>query len=79
MRPPRRERRLNETREAAGNGLLDRRAFLAESAGAVTAHLLSLNGIIGEQDVMSADSLPKVKMPNRDNFILVYPWKPRVP
>ena len=46
---------------------------------AVTAHLLSLNGIIGEQDVMSADSLPKVKMPNRDNFILMYPWKPRVP
>ena len=35
MRPPRRERRLNETREAAGNGLLDRRAFLAESAGAL--------------------------------------------
>src|SRR5207237_746186 len=34
-RPPRRERRLNETREAAGNGLLDRRAFLAESAGAL--------------------------------------------
>jgi len=46
---------------------------------AVTAYLLNLNGIIGEQDVMSSDSLPKVKMPNRDNFILVYPWKPRVP
>src|SRR3989449_5371704 len=46
---------------------------------AVTAHLLSLNGIIGEQDVMSADSLPKVKMPNRDNFILVHPWKPKAP
>ena len=46
---------------------------------AVTAYLLNLNGIIGEQDVMSSDTLPKVKMPNRDNFILVHPWKPRVP
>ncbi len=44
---------------------------------AVTAYLLSLNGIIGEQDVMNAETLPKVKMPNRDNFILVQPWKPR--
>jgi len=46
---------------------------------AVTAYLLNLNGIIGEQDVMNAETLPKVKMPNRDNFILVHPWKPRVP
>ncbi|HKC38535.1 MAG TPA: hypothetical protein VKC15_03225 [Gemmatimonadales bacterium] len=43
---------------------------------AVTAYLLSLNGIIGEQDVMNSETLPKVKMPNRDNFILVQPWKP---
>jgi len=27
---------------------------------------------------MNAETLPKVKMPNRDNFILVQPWKPRV-
>jgi hypothetical protein len=33
----------------------------------------------GEQDVMNADTLPKVKMPNRDNFILVHPWESRVP
>jgi cytochrome c len=46
---------------------------------AVTAYLLSLNGIIGEQDVMNSETLPKVKMPNRDNFILVQPWKPRMP
>jgi mono/diheme cytochrome c family protein len=46
---------------------------------AVTAYLLNLNGIIREQDVMNADTLPKVKMPNRDNFIPVHPWKPRVP
>jgi mono/diheme cytochrome c family protein len=46
---------------------------------AVTAYLLSLNGIIREQDVMNAETLPRVKMPNRDNFILVYPWKPKAP
>jgi S-disulfanyl-L-cysteine oxidoreductase SoxD len=44
---------------------------------AVTAYLLHLNGIIGESDAMSADTLPKVKMPNRDNFILAYPTKPK--
>jgi len=46
---------------------------------ALTAYLLNLNGIIGAQDVMNAATLPKVKMPNRDNFILVHPWSPRVP
>ena len=36
---------------------------------AVTAYLLYLNGIIGEQDVMDAKTLPLVKMPNRDGFV----------
>ena len=40
---------------------------------AVTAYLLHLNGIIGETDEMNAQTLPKVRMPNRDNFILAYP------
>ena len=44
---------------------------------AVTAYLLHLNGIIGAQDAMNAQTLPKVKMPNHDNFILAYPIKPR--
>ena len=43
---------------------------------AVVAYLLQLNGIIGETDEMNAQTLPKVKMPNRDNFILAYPTKP---
>ena len=34
-----------------------------------TAFVLHLNGIIGENDVMDAKSLPKVKMPNRDGFV----------
>jgi cytochrome c5 len=40
---------------------------------AVTAYLLNLNGIIGENAEMNAQTLPKVKMPNQPNFILVYP------
>jgi mono/diheme cytochrome c family protein len=44
---------------------------------AVTAYLLHLNGIIGESDVMNAETLPRVKMPNRDQFILAYPTKPK--
>ena len=35
----------------------------------VTAYLLHLNGIIGENDVIDAQTLPKIKMPNRDYFI----------
>jgi len=36
---------------------------------AVSAYILQLNGIIGEGETMNAQTLPKVKMPNRDNFI----------
>ena len=44
---------------------------------AVTAYLLNLNGIIGEHDEMNARTLPNVKMPNRDGFIVVYPKRDR--
>ena len=40
---------------------------------ALTAYLLSLNKIIGDNEVMNAQTLPKVKMPNRDNFIIRFP------
>jgi len=40
---------------------------------ALTAYLLSLNKLIGENDVMNAQTLPKVKMPNKDNFIIRFP------
>jgi S-disulfanyl-L-cysteine oxidoreductase SoxD len=42
---------------------------------AVTAYILSLNKIIGENDVLNAETLPKVQMPNRDGFISRYPDK----
>lgn len=36
---------------------------------ALTAFLLFRNGIISENDVMDAKSLPKVQMPNRNGFV----------
>jgi mono/diheme cytochrome c family protein len=36
---------------------------------AAVAYVLNLNGIIEEDRVMNATSLPKVKMPNRDGFV----------
>ena len=51
------------------------RSLTDDEVYALTAYLLALNKIIGEQDVMSAQTLPKVKMPNRDGFILRFPDK----
>ena len=42
---------------------------------ALTAYVLALNKIIGENDAMNAETLPKVRMPNRDGFIPLYPSK----
>jgi len=36
---------------------------------AVVAHILYLNGIVGETQVLNAKTLPKVRMPNRDGFV----------
>src|SRR6201998_697614 len=36
---------------------------------AVSAYLLSLNGIIEQKAQMNAKTLPQVKMPNRDGFV----------
>jgi len=44
-------------------------SLTADQVYAVTAYLLHLNGIIGEQDIMDAKTLPLVKMPNRDGFV----------
>jgi S-disulfanyl-L-cysteine oxidoreductase SoxD len=40
---------------------------------ALTAYLLAENGIIGKREAMNARTLPRVRMPNRDGFILAYP------
>jgi len=36
---------------------------------ALTAWILQMNGIVGENDVMDAKTLPQIKMPNRDGFV----------
>ena len=41
----------------------------ANEVYAVTAYLLSLNGIIPNDEVMNAKTLPQIKMPNRNGFI----------
>ena len=40
---------------------------------ALCAYILSLNKLIGENDVMNAQTLPKVKMPMAGNFIVRFP------
>ena len=39
---------------------------------ALTAYLLALNGIIEADDVMNAETLPAVEMPNAGNFFWAY-------
>ena len=43
---------------------------------AVTAYLLYRNGIIGEEDEMDAESLPQVRMPQRDDYVRPEDWTP---
>jgi mono/diheme cytochrome c family protein len=45
----------------------------ADQTYAVTAYLLFANGIIDEDTLMDARSLPKVRMPNRDGFVWALP------
>lgn len=41
----------------------------ADQVYAVTAYVLYLNGLVGEDDVLDRESLPQVVMPNRDGFV----------
>jgi hypothetical protein len=40
---------------------------------ALCAYLFAANNLIPQDQVMNAETLPKVKMPNRDNFIIRFP------
>ncbi len=46
------------------------KTLTAEELYGLSAYILSLNKIIREDEVMDAKTLPQVKMPNRDNFIV---------
>ena len=49
------------------------RTLTDDEVYALTAYLLVLNNIIDNEDVMNADTLPAVQMPNRDGFIVRFP------
>jgi len=42
---------------------------------ALTAYILAQNKLIRDSDSMNAETLPKVRMPNRDGFIIRFPDK----
>ena len=49
------------------------RTLTNDEVYALTAYILALNKIIDDKDVMNAETLPKVKMPNRDGFMPRFP------
>jgi mono/diheme cytochrome c family protein len=49
------------------------RSLTNEEVYALTAYILSLNKLIGESDTMNAQTLPRVRMPNREGFIVRFP------
>jgi cytochrome c len=49
------------------------RSLTDDQVYALTAYLLYMNKVIGEGGTMDAASLPRVKMPNRDNFFPEFP------
>jgi cytochrome c len=52
------------------------KSLTSDEVYAVSAYILSLNGIVGTNDVLDAQSLPNVRMPNRDGFI-PFPRNPK--
>ena len=46
---------------------------------ALTAYLLYINDVIPEEEILDAQSLPKVKMPIGDRYASLPDWKPRTP
>jgi cytochrome c len=49
------------------------RSLTDDEVYALAAYLLAANKLIGENYAMSARSLPRVRMPNRDGFIPRFP------
>tara|TARA_B100000809_G_scaffold141532_1_gene139099 strand:- start:284 stop:556 length:273 start_codon:yes stop_codon:yes gene_type:complete len=62
-----------------GMPLNDEGILTADEVYALTAYLLNLNGLIAEDEVMDAQSLPLVEMPNVDNWAPLPDWKPGTP
>src|SRR4029453_16668794 len=57
---------------------LDREGTLtADEGDALTAFLLYINDVIPENEILDAQSLPKVRMPIGDKYASLPEWKPR--
>ncbi len=52
------------------------KSLTSDEVYAVSAYILNLNGIVGSNEVLDAQSLPKLRMPNRDGFI-PFPRNPK--
>jgi cytochrome c len=51
----------------------------ADEVYSLTAFLLNINEVIPEDQVLDAESLPKIKMPIGDRFASLPDWKPNTP
>jgi cytochrome c len=49
------------------------RTLTNEEVYALVAYILAENKLIGAEDEVNATTLPKVRMPNRDNFVVQFP------
>jgi S-disulfanyl-L-cysteine oxidoreductase SoxD len=57
--------------------VLQPQSLTSDEVYALTAYLLALNGVIEEDAVMNAQTLPAVAMPNRGNFVVAFPKRPK--
>jgi S-disulfanyl-L-cysteine oxidoreductase SoxD len=48
----------------------DSKSLASNEVYAVTAYLLNFNGVVSDTATLDAQTLPQVKMPNRDGFII---------
>jgi S-disulfanyl-L-cysteine oxidoreductase SoxD len=51
------------------------RSLSNDQVYALTAYILAQNKLIDDKEVINAESLPKVRMPNRDGFIPRFPHR----
>jgi S-disulfanyl-L-cysteine oxidoreductase SoxD len=49
------------------------RSLTDQEVYSLVAYLLAENKLIGEKDEINSTTLPKVRMPNRDNFVVQFP------
>jgi cytochrome c len=49
------------------------RSLIDHEVYSLVAYLLAENKLIGGSDEINATTLPKVRMPNRDNFVVQFP------